>query len=488
MKKIVQPLLAISLLFCIATVSNAQKDKNKGLMFTTSSNEALSFFTDGLKYYDLGENTKARASLQNAIKQDPSFAVAYIHLATLSTSPQEFVSNLDKAKEHLSGTNEWEKLLYDFTETYLTDNMDKRLSIGQKMVASFPKSARACLYLGQAYDNRNDFVNARKCYQKAVSLEPNWPGGYVALANSQLFEDPKDFSAAEKTANKLVSLAPSNASYIVLGDAYRAQNNLQKAEETYSKAIANDAQLPEAYYKRGHALTFLGDYEKARDDYEKAGTLDVTPVGAREDIAFTYLYQNDPSQALQSLDNDLKNITPMLDATQRNSFQFELLNTSAMIAMHHHNADKLEQVVKDMKPLSEDMALRVGTEEAKLGQKANMIYWDGVLKLMNNDYSAAKADAEAMKTTLEPVKNPLKLDSYNFLRGCVAMMQKDAKTAVSYLEKTNKLDVYEQYCLAKAYEANGQKDKAEAIYKYISDYNFNGIGYALIRSELKKKM
>ena len=76
MKKIVQPLLAISLLFCIATVSNDQKDKNKGLMFTTSSNEALSFFTYGLKYYDLGENTKARASLQNAIKQDPSFAVA----------------------------------------------------------------------------------------------------------------------------------------------------------------------------------------------------------------------------------------------------------------------------------------------------------------------------------------------------------------------------------------------------------------------------
>ncbi|MGZ3853666.1 MAG: tetratricopeptide repeat protein, partial [Flavisolibacter sp.] len=390
--------------------------------------------------------------------------------------------------EHISGANEWEKLLYDYTETYLTDNVDKRLSIGQKMVSSFPSSARACLYLGQAYDNRNDFANARKCYQKAVSLEPNWPGAYVALATSLLFEDPKDFSGAEKTANKLVSMAPSNASYIMLGDAYRAQNNLQKAEETYSKAIANDPQLPEAYYKRAHALTFLGDYEKARDDYEKGGSLDVTPVGAREDIAFTYLYQNDPSQALQSLENDIKNITPMLDATQRNSFQYDLLTTSAMIAMHHQNAEKLQQIVKDMQPLSEDMALRVGTEEAKLGQKAYMLYWDGVLKLLNNDYAGAKANAEAMKTTLEPVKNPLKLDNYNFLLGCVAMMQKDTKTAVSYLEKTNKLDVYEQYCLAKAYEANGQKDKAEAIYKYISDYNFNGIGYALIRSELKKKM
>ena len=110
MKKIVYVLLAIVLIFCTFNGTYAQKDKNKGLMFTTSSNEALSFFKDGLKYYDLGENTKAREYLQKAIKQDPSFAIAYIHLASLSASPQEFVYNLDKAKENLSGANEWEKL------------------------------------------------------------------------------------------------------------------------------------------------------------------------------------------------------------------------------------------------------------------------------------------------------------------------------------------------------------------------------------------
>src|SRR6476659_22424 len=125
MKKIVQLLAAISLFICMTANTYAQQEKNKGVMFTTSSNEALSFFTDGLKYYDLGENTKAREFLQKAIKQDPSFSIAYVHLATLSATPQEFVSNLDKAKENLSGTNEWEKLLYDYTETYLSDNVDK---------------------------------------------------------------------------------------------------------------------------------------------------------------------------------------------------------------------------------------------------------------------------------------------------------------------------------------------------------------------------
>jgi Tfp pilus assembly protein PilF len=162
MKKIVHVLLALSFLFCINTNTHAQNNPNKGVLFTTSSNEALSFFTDGLKYYDLGENTKAREYLQKAIKQDPTFASAYIYLATIAPTQQEFVVDLDKAKENISGANQWEKLLYNYTETYLTDNTEKRLATAQTMTTTFPSSARACLYLGQAYENRNDFMNARK--------------------------------------------------------------------------------------------------------------------------------------------------------------------------------------------------------------------------------------------------------------------------------------------------------------------------------------
>ena len=50
------------------------------------------------------------------------------------------------------------------------------------------------------------------------------------------------------------------------------------------------------------------------------------------------------------------------------------------------------------------------------------------------------------------------------------------------------MDIYHQYWLAKGYEANGQNDKATAIYKQIANFNFNGIAYALIRNEIKKKI
>jgi tetratricopeptide (TPR) repeat protein len=488
MKKIVPAMLAVALLFCCTTISFAQKDKNKGVMFTTSSNEALSYFTDGLKYYDLWQNTKARDYLQKALQQDPSFAVAYIHLAMLSVTPQEFVSYLDKAKEHISGANEWEKLLYGFTETYLTDNKDSRLSIAQKMTSSFPASARACFYLGQAYSDRSDFTNARKCYQKAVSLEPQWPRAYLALTNSFVFEDPKDFRQAEKTANELVTIAPGNTSYMLLGDTYRAQNNLQKAGEMYSKAITEDPQLPNAYYRRGTILTLSGHYNEARKVYENAGTLDVLPTTARQLISYTYLYQDDAPKALESLDNDLQTITPTLDPTKRNQFQFDLLLSAAMIAWHTLDAPKLQEIINALRPLSEEVGMRIGTEEAKLEQKSGILFWEGALNLIDNNIDGVKQKTQELKTTVEPVKNPRKLEGYYLLLGRAAFTQHDYKAAVSYLEKTDKLDMYHQYWLAKAYEANGQKDKAFSINKYISNFDFNGIDIALIKNEVKKKM
>jgi hypothetical protein len=46
------------------------------------------------------------------------------------------------------------------------------------------------------------------------------------------------------------------------------------------------------------------------------------------------------------------------------------------------------------------------------------------------------------------------------------------------------LSVYTKYWLAKSNEAAGNKEKAEALYKDISTYNFNGIDYALVRNEV----
>jgi tetratricopeptide (TPR) repeat protein len=159
-----------------------------------------------------------------------------------------------------------------------------------------------------------------------------------------------------------------------------------------------------------------------------------------------------------------------------------------LIALHTQNAEKLDELIKMAQPISEDIGNRAGTTEAKLAQKSSMLYLQAMLQAIKNDLIGAVRTAEEIKTTMEPVNNPLKLDGYDFILGYVAMQQKDFAKAINHFEKTNKLDVYNQYWLAKAYEAAGKNDKANAIYKYLSNYNFNNLGYALVRNEVKKKI
>src|SRR2546427_7084437 len=67
------------------------------------------------------------------------------------------------------------------------------------------------------------------------------------------------------------ALAPdaSNA-HMFVGDAYRAQKNLEKAREEYLRGHELEPRNAVLLVKAGHANTFLGDYAAARADYDSA--------------------------------------------------------------------------------------------------------------------------------------------------------------------------------------------------------------------------
>lgn len=487
MKKIFHFLLVVFFLLAGSTITWTQPTNSSGLMFTSSSGEALSTFREGLKFDDLSDTRKARALFQKAVQQDPKLAIAYLYLCNYAVTPQEWADNIHKAKENLSGTNDWEKLYYDYMETALKEDFDKRLVTAQKMVALFPTVARAYELLGQAYSNRKDFANARLNYQKAISVEPSWPAAYRSLATSYLFEEPKDFKKAEEHANSLIKLAPTSAGYILLGDAYRAQNDLRKAELTYARAVELDMESYEALYKRGHARSFLGEYETAREDYRKAATLDVMPTFAMELIANTYLYEGKPEQALRFLSDEAAKTAQMSDPVQAATSKYFFLNDIFNIAFHTGNTERLNTTIALLEPLSEQMGNSLNDPDAKLIESGYLLSWKALVDVAAKDFKGAWAKAEELKTILEPIKNPNKLEGYEYVLGQIAYRQMDYKKAVDHFAKTNLQNVYNKYWLAKAYDGAAQKEKASTIYKELANYNFNDIGYALIRNEVRKK-
>lgn len=490
MKKIRYDLILVGLLLLSAYSMMAMRSPMKDIPISTTSTEAKDYVMQGLMMMDQGNGQKAKEMFTKAIEKDPKLGIAYILRAGESDSPKEFSDNLRMAKDNLDGASDWEKMYYEFYATYLTSDWNKRLEIAKNMVAAYPDAPRPEIDLGMTYMQGDDIAHAREAYQKAMQMDPGWTGAYYALWQTYIFNDPKDFKMATQYAQKLTELAPtSQGPEIALGDCYRAQNDLAKAKEAYTKAIDLDPSMSEPYYKRGHANTFMGMYDAARTDYKNGGKHDVTMTAANQFIGYTYLYSGDYPKAMSwFMDVAKKEDASGMAPDKIRMAKLTYYKDYADIAFHYSDASKLNQAIMWIEPLSTQVGTDIGTKEAVLEQQAYILYLKSLLLAVQGNYKDATAKAEQIKTTVEPIMDPNKLDNYNFAMGYISLRQKNYQAAVGDFKLANQNDVYTQYWLAKAYWESGDKKKADDMYGAIAQYNFNNDGYALIRSEVKKQM
>src|SRR5256886_16826778 len=106
---------------------------------------------------------------------------------------------------------------------------------------------------------------------RGLELAPRLYAGHTAMGLSYLFGEPRDFAQALLHMQQAEALAPNEAgTYTLLGDVYRAQRNLAKAREEYTRGHELNPRDAILLVKLGHANTFLGDYAAARADYDSA--------------------------------------------------------------------------------------------------------------------------------------------------------------------------------------------------------------------------
>jgi tetratricopeptide (TPR) repeat protein len=491
-KKIINLLLSTALV--LFTFSCKQKENiaetssaNLDLPYTTQSEEALNQFKDGLLALDLGDNQRARPHFDKAIELDTDFAVAYVYRSYTSRSGQEFATDVKIANEKNKNLSDAEQLLVELNNAFLTGDADKRMSISKSMVEKYPDVARSHVMLGNAYGALNDPMNARKCYEKAVELNPNWNLGFSSLAGSYIFEEPKDLAKAEEYTKKIVELHPKESrTHISMGDVYRAQQNFDKALASYVKAGELNPNDPVAFSKAGHANTYLGNYDAARKDFEKSGSLSDFPAGELNFKAFTHLYEGNHAKGMAWLKEQAMNLDKSGLAKDRlMSSQANLLNNCMWIAYYLGDAEELKSIMSQYQPLDYENSKSVGSKESMIFHDAEVNFINGMVAILEGNLELAKENAEAQKNDLAPINNPTKLEGYNFLKGEIAMHEKKYADAVTYFEKADLDDIFAKYKLAMANKKAGNKDRAMQILKEISEYNFNDIGNALVRKKVK---
>lgn len=453
-----------------------------------TSDEALTEFMKGLKLYDEGDIVNSRPHFKKSVELDPNFVSGHMYVAYTSNSNKQWAENRDKYLALRDKASESDALNMDYIEASMANDLDKELEILNTMVEKYPKSARALDYLAAYYSGMNEEEKAREYLKQANALDPDYIPAVSFLANSYLFTSPKDFNEAQKYMKMWVDKLPqSSQAHIGLGDSYRAQNDLKMALENYTKAAELDPDNEVAHSKAGHANTFMGNYDIARQNFKDARAVSEFGTGSYNFEGYTYLYEGDYKKALAFLQEGAEMFDKMdIPESNKNGAKMNCARDCAMIAMHYGDAEHLKELVAMMKPMSEQISSEVNSPLTTKYQTANMHYWDAIASVTEGKYDEALKKADKIKEIMDGVENPNRYRSFHRVHAVVTYEQGKYEEALKHLNELNPDNVYVQYLMAKTYKKLGNEEKAEELFSEVANNNFNSVQYALVRNESKK--
>ena len=493
--------LPIALLALVATLAactdSAAEAEPEGplvvaeIPVTTSSDVALEHFLAGREAMDTGDEIEARAQFALATDADPDFVLAHLRAATVSGSFPAFRRHLDAATAAAGGASDGEQLLVSIFQTFLANDTEKRLELSEELTDLYSNSPRAHLNLAYVLGSLNRNEEARDAISSAIRLDPELPASYSMLGFQYLFGEPKNFARSEANMRKFIEIRPElGKGYEYLGDVMRAQGKLELASAAYSRAVEMDADNAIAGLKVGHINSFLGNYAEARRAYDAA--LAVADDESRPTYAnyraFTSIHEGDIDAALAELGAIVDGVDELaISEDRKRSAQAFSLYNQAMIALHHDRLVEAEEILRRHGEVMRAIGEEVGSVEVQKADEARLVLWQGKLAARGGDYEKAGSLAKEYKSLVAADNNPRKLESYHELLGLIDLEQENYPEAARHFRSANLNDMYVKYHLGLAEEGAGNDEVARQIFQEVSEWNFNSVGYALVREETMRK-
>jgi tetratricopeptide (TPR) repeat protein len=459
-----------------------------GLPITTSSADARTHFLAGQRELDLGRNFEALDHFQRAVAADSTFALGYLNVANTSNSLADFKTNLARAEQLAAAVSEAEQLQIQIVRKGLENDVSGQQALAQQLVAKFPESPRAYLVLAGVQTGLNRTAEGRASYSKAIALAPRLVAAHINLGTTYLFNEPHDFNQALEHFKHGAALAPNEPSmHDFLGDAYRALNDMPQARAEYTRGHELNPRDAGLLQQRGHVNSFAGDYAAARADYDSSLALG---RGNERGFfapfrAYVSVYAGDARGAIAEL-NRLVAQADGMGLPDPLAVKVNALTNVALIGIDTRNFAAAEAALAQRTPLMQQQSHQAASAGFSRAQESNVAYFTAWLAARRGDYATARRQTDRFVAIVTPDANPRKMEPVHQLKGFIALYQGNAQEAAAHFAQGNLQDPYIKYHYAIALEGAGQADRAKALFRELAVYNFNSLGYALIRKEAQQ--
>jgi tetratricopeptide (TPR) repeat protein len=475
------PHLALTIALAAAFAGCVDQPAPQKVPITTSSEEARRLFVEGRDLQEKVRRAEAREHFQQAIAEDDSFALAYLELASVSTSTKEFYESLQKAVAMANQVSRGEYYMILAFHAGVNGRPDEQFAHLSKLVELYPDDERARTDLGNWYFARQEWAAAIDQYERAVELDPTFAGPYNQMGYAFRYLDA--YAKAEEAFKTYIELIPDEPNpYDSYAEFLMKTGRFEESIATYQKAIDLEPTFAPSYVGIGNDYIFLGRTDKARETFARLEGIAVNDGQRRTAHIWTaasYIHDGDTEAALAAL----ARARAIADASGDAAAVASDLHTMGTVLLEAGRIEEARErfdesiAVVDTTPLPETV---------KGSVRRNRLFDLCRVQLAEGDLVGARATLDEYCARVEEHRMPSELRHCKHLEGLVAYHEGDAEGALAALEGASHHDPRVLYLIALANRMKGDIAAAQKACEEVANYNGIAFSYAFVRKDAEE--
>ncbi|MGH9406484.1 MAG: protein kinase domain-containing protein [Terriglobia bacterium] len=283
---------------------------------------------------------------KGALKQDPSFALAYAGLADASLRMYNDTRDRVWMDEATAAASQAQQLNSNLPEVYIalgnvysaTGKGAEAIQVIRRAVALAPNSDEGYRQLGKAYEAEGDQTHAVAALQKGLQIDPFYWVNADELGKA--YDAAGDYAKALGEFQQVTRLAPDNAAgYENVGNIEMLQGNFAGAIPPLRKALQISPRFNH-YSNLGSALLYTKSFAEAAKTLEKAVALSPNQEAVVGNLAEAYLYAGEKQKAQATFNKAIALAYKQLQVNPRDS------DTMADLAVYYADEGQADQALQ----------------------------------------------------------------------------------------------------------------------------------------------
>jgi tetratricopeptide (TPR) repeat protein len=323
-------------------------------------------------------------------------------------------------------------------------------------------------------------------------------------------EDRRDLEQGKEWLKLASKIRPdASATPRFLGNIYRAEGDLEEALSLYQTAVQKNtektSQIMEQRLMVAHTLSAMGDYDSAREWYEKTIEVSLNDFWWAQNhvyYSYTWLAQKRYDEAVKFLTQAQIEIEKMnLSTFVLNNILNRVEFNRWLILAHSQRKEESQQSLslfnnRATKNFEQSLANAIDSKEIeslKRNHSSGVIYRNAWSDIIFGEYESASRNLEILKDLQAPWidKDPEALNGYYELSGYLNLNQGNIENALDNYEKRKEmgdLGEYHDYFYALCLKATGDQEKSDQIMVSLANNPFVDWNTSIVRNLAKAQV